>query len=226
MIVAGADGCRAGWVVVIGHGSAEHVTPTHATVVGGLDEIPALCDGIEVLALDVPIGLPDAAEPGGRACDRALRRVLGKRKSSVFSPPVSAVLACDDYWEASRVNRASSEHAIGLTKQCWNIVPKIREAAAFVATGAVRTVEAHPEGVFRAMTGEPMEHSKHTNEGLEARTAALHSAMGELPSRPRPSKVDDLLDACACLWTAWRVARGTAERYPDDETPGPGIIWA
>jgi predicted RNase H-like nuclease len=40
----------------------------------------------DIIAVDVPIGLLDAYEVGGRACDRAARKLLGvPRASSVFT---------------------------------------------------------------------------------------------------------------------------------------------
>ena len=226
MIVAGADGCKGGWVVVLGRALKTKVRPFGAFVVSALDEIPSLDDTPEVLAIDIPINLPVRAEPGGRACDRHARILLGSRASSVFSPPVRAALACATYEEALEVNRASSEHALGITIQCWNIVPKIREAAAFVASSRVRTVEAHPEVCFRAMVGGPMTHPKRTPLGRAERLDALGHAIGDVPDPPGGHAPDDLLDACACLWTSWRVAMGRALVLPDTPDDSGGYIHA
>ena len=80
-----------------------------------------------IVAVDIPIGLLDAAKRGGRDCDIEARKRLGSRRgSSVFPPPVRATLDSDDYAEANVINRASSDVGIGLSKQCYSIIPKIR----------------------------------------------------------------------------------------------------
>ncbi|MEM1423302.1 MAG: DUF429 domain-containing protein [Planctomycetota bacterium] len=214
-LVAGADGCRSGWVVALGAALKTKVRFERALVVDALAGIEAL--GVELLAVDIPIGLAEGAEPGGRACDRVARELLGARKASVFSPPVRGVLRCGTYEEALEVSRASSEHGLGLSKQSWNIVPKIREADGFVRASSLRTVEAHPELIFTEMTGAPMEHPKKSKAGARDRRRALAGVMGEVPTeRVGDHLMDDLLDACACLWTAWRVHAGRDLRV------GPG----
>ena len=57
-LVAGADGCPAGWFVVIrdlGTGETSHHT------VSGFAGLLDLCAWVKVLAVDIPIGLPDKA---------------------------------------------------------------------------------------------------------------------------------------------------------------------
>lgn len=81
--VAGADGCRAGWAVVSqspGGTPASQVLPDFAAVV---DALPA----DTVIAVDMPIGLPQTAGRGGRGAESLVRRLLGERQSSVFSIP-------------------------------------------------------------------------------------------------------------------------------------------
>jgi predicted RNase H-like nuclease len=89
--VAGVDGCRAGWVVVLRDrqtGAARARVVRDFAAVLGLPEAPA------AIAIVVPIGLPDFALPGGRACDRGARALLPSRASSVFSAPSRAALGC------------------------------------------------------------------------------------------------------------------------------------
>src|SRR5205814_822845 len=77
-LAAGVDGCRAGWVVVL--------TDTACADVGAHAEVMVACDfravldltrGARVVGVDMPMGLLDAAVPGGRECDRHARRLLG-----------------------------------------------------------------------------------------------------------------------------------------------------
>ncbi len=223
--VAGVDGCRAGWLVAA---AALPTPPQGAPSLADLDLtiVPRFADvlemGLAAIAVDIPIGLADAAEPGGRACDRLARARLGRRAASVFSPPVRAALGAATYREALAINRASSEHRLGFTIQCWNIVPKIREVDGLM-TDAARDVvhEAHPELSFATMAGAPMAHGKSTPAGRAERLAALRAA-GVPIDEPavtrfpkKDAQPDDVLDACACLWTAARIAAGIAHRLAD-----------
>jgi predicted RNase H-like nuclease len=42
----------------------------------------------KIVAIDVPIGLLDSYDKGGRLCDREARKLLGSRRNSVFSAPI------------------------------------------------------------------------------------------------------------------------------------------
>ncbi len=53
-----------------------------------------------VIAIDMPIGLPERTGIGGRAAENAIRPLLGARQSSVFSVPSRAALEASDYREA------------------------------------------------------------------------------------------------------------------------------
>ena len=103
MNVLGVDGTPNGWAVVVSNEGQMHVR-----------EIARLADIFEhppypdIVAVDVPIGLLDAYEIGGRECDRKARRDLEQRGSSVFVPPIRAVLNARCYEEACAVSRASS----------------------------------------------------------------------------------------------------------------------
>src|SRR5437899_2853862 len=82
---AGVDGCRAGWLLALarpGDGGEVRlrVVPRFAEVIAA-PEAPA------VIAVDIPIGLPEQAGHGGRTADNMVRPFLGARRSSVFSVP-------------------------------------------------------------------------------------------------------------------------------------------
>ena len=163
--VAGIDGCRSGWIVVLveydaGHLCNHHVTlcPTFADVLG-LDPKP------KVIAIDIPIGLLDKPEPGGRECDRQARKLLGRRASSIFSPPTRSML------EATHYEQVRTQ---GLSIQSFNILPKIREVDRLMTLELQKRIhEAHPELAFMSLAGAPMTHNKKTREGREERLRAL-----------------------------------------------------
>ncbi len=230
-VVAGVDGCRGGWVVVQARtGRDAGLTDVRCRIVHRLADVVAQDSPPAIIAVDIPIGLLAAAEPGGRSCDREARRLLGRaRSSSVFSPPARAVLDCTDYRRALRVNRASSPHGLGLSKQCWNIVAKVREVEEAMqrrddaAMRGADVRESHPEVCFCMMAGAPMVHNKKTAEGRLERLAALDRVgLGDAARAatsvrdPGACAVDDIIDAHACLWTAARIATGSAGSVGDE----------
>ena len=83
--LCGIDGCRGGWVIAR---AAADLSDLSFEVAPDLDAIFAR--GIDSLAIDIPIGVPDN-EP--RVCDAAARQLLRwPRSSSVFSPPARQAL--------------------------------------------------------------------------------------------------------------------------------------
>ncbi len=239
-LVAGADGCRKGWACVLT--DAETGRPERAFIAPIFADIVAMKE-IRQIAVDIPIGVAAFAGPGGRGCDRALRRQIGERQSSVFSVPARAALAETDYVRACEAALAHSDPQRKVSKQCFHIFPKIREVDAVMSPEAqARIVESHPEGAFWAMNGEqPLTEPKKVKSksyapGLDLRRRLLVKAgfsadfLAASPFRRSDAGEDDFLDACACAWTARRVLRGEARRFPDDPMIDPkGLrmeIWA
>lgn len=235
--VAGADGCPAGWILVslTLDGSGE-ITGEEYRIVPTFDELLDQPNDTRVIAVDMPIGLPDQAQKGGRACDRAARKLLSPRGSSVFSPPVRAVLDAESYEEAVRIQRANSPTNIGISQQAYGLISKLREVHQHITPSLQKQVrEVHPELSFRAMNdGEPVSYSKRKLLGmlrrlelLEEHFDGVRDALEEFPS----SKVgdDDVLDAYAAAWTARRILRGEAVRIPEEpERDSEGLrmeIW-
>jgi len=239
-LVAGVDGCRSGWVCVLA--DAASGAPQKAFVAEHIADIVAL-EGVVQIAIDIPIGIPNFADAKGRGCDTALRRHLGQRQSSVFAVPARAALAETDYWRACEAAHAHSDPPRKVSKQCFNIFAKIREVDALLTPQRqTRIVECHPEGAFWAMNGEqPLAEPKKLKSrayppGLDLRRGLLRQAgfpgvfLAAGRFRPAEAAEDDFLDACACAWTARRVLRGEARRFPDAPLIDPrGLrmeIWA
>jgi predicted RNase H-like nuclease len=231
-LVAGVDGCRAGWLCVLVE--AETGLPRVAFILPAIAPLIAR-DDLAMIAVDMPIGIPDVATAGGRACDAALRRVLGARQSSVFAVPARAALAEEDYRQASDAALASSQPARKVSRQCFHLFPKIRELdALMMPERQARVVECHPEGAFWAMNdGQPLSEPKKVKSqpyapGLTLRRELLARA-GLAPDAVAAWRFpvseageDDLLDACACAWTARRTLSGEAVRFPKGEPPCDG----
>jgi predicted RNase H-like nuclease len=80
-------------------------------------------------------------------------------------------------------------------------------------------MEVHPEASFAELAGAPLGASKSTWAGIALRRQLLAAAGISLPENLGPAgqkaTVDDVLDAAAAAWTAMRVARNQARRFPD-----------
>lgn len=213
--VAGADGCEAGWFVVLWHLDTRAV---RRRTVGTIDDLLTLPESPTIIAVDMIVGCPDRGVPGGRSCDWAARDLLGHpRGTSVFSPPAYEALWMESYESAVRRNRATGPEAPGLSKQTYYLFPKLRDVAEEITPPRQEHIkEVHPELSFYAMNGNaPVEESKHTEAGRARRRALL--AEHELPYGSTPTAgltVDDINDAHAACWTARRIHQREAERCP------------
>ena len=228
---AGMDGCRGGWVVAIATDGANGGGTLRIDVARDFAEALAFAASASRIAVDMPIGLLDVPQPGGRACDRAARAVLGRQGSSVFSPPARPALDASDHRDAQRRQGA------GLSIQTWNIVPRIREVdAAIDASMQPRVIEAHPELAFRVLAGAPLER-KSTADGLAERVALLRSVFGAaLPDLvavrraigPSVLNLGDLPDACILPLVSRRADDVASLRVPDGAPPvdslGLGVV--
>ena len=90
--LAGVDGCRGGWIAAF----TDTQKPDHAPVVRVLSRFGDLFSGEilpDIVAVDMPIGLPDRVTGSGRGPERLVRPLLGERQSSVFAIPARAAVA-------------------------------------------------------------------------------------------------------------------------------------
>ena len=238
--VAGVDGCRHGWI-------AAFVRPAGND--GELAVFERFCDLLAapqapaVLAVDIPIGLPERAGHGGRLAENAVRPLLGLRQSSVFSVPSRAAIYAADYRAACHAALASSDPPRKVSKQLFNIAPKIREVDAALRDDhrlIARVFEVHPELAFWRLNGmralgEPKKVNSRPHEpGLLLRRNLLMSAglpAALVASRtPKGAAEDDRIDALACAGIARRIWSGLAQPFPNpperDRYGLPMAIWA
>jgi predicted RNase H-like nuclease len=210
--VAGIDGARGGWVVVTVTATPDGTSEADVRVVPDLHGVIRRIDSgvLAAAAIDIPIGLA-ARDP--RLADIEARRRLGPRRSSVFPAPVRSVLTATTYEEACALSRAASGKAV--SKQLFNILPKIREVDALVTPLLQqRLFEMSPELSLAVLTGAPMAHPKTTPAGRAERVHALAAVFGHaqidrhVGAPPRGARADDVLDAFAGAWTARRHAAG------------------
>ena len=210
--IAGVDGCKRGWVMV----RRDEEGRFEKRVVRALDDLPPT----DFVLIDIPIGLPDS---GRRDCDLEARTKLeSKRGRSVFTGARRPLLLmknreCAHAW-------GTKQDGLGVNKQMWAILPKIREVDDWIRAARNRIFrEGHPELSFYATAGRPMKHNKKKKEGWDERLAALTSFIDgtmvrEWLDRTRGSGAarDDILDALALCRSAARLALGCHGILPDD----------
>jgi len=236
--LAGVDGCPAGWIAAFmqpeGQACEIAIFPRFADVVAARR--------LAAVAVDIPIGLPERTGPGGRAAENAVRPLLGARQSSVFSVPSRAAIDATDYRMACDTALATSDPPRKVSKQLFNIAPKIREVDAVLRADmqlAACVYEVHPELAFwrlnggRALTEPKKVKSRCYEPGLALRRGLLIAAgfpAAVVEATAPGAGPDDLIDALACAAIARRIHAGQARPYPDpvprDAHGLPMAIWA
>lgn len=171
------------------------------------------------ILIDIPIGL---RESGKRACDLAVKEALGgQRQGSVFLTPTREATYAPNI-EAAKARQVPADFSV--QNQIWAIVPRIRELDGFLQEFAAevstdQVLEAHPELCFAGFNGgTPIEASKSTEAGRDARLAVLESVDPDLVEAYEAgverltepayapmigaSKTDDIVDALVLAATA------------------------
>ncbi len=234
-VVYGVDGCRGGWAVVA-LGSGEALEPRlsfHA-------DLADLVTSGAVMAIDMPIGLPDRIVGPGRPAEQAVRPLLGPRQSSVFSMPGRAAVFAERYRDACEAALAASDPPRKVSQQGFALFPAIRRLDALLTPdNQGRIFECHAEVAFWRLNGEaPMPTAKRVKgvparEGLEERIALLERygiPRSLFETRPPLMPLVDAVDAAAMALIARRCARGEARPFPDPPAvDGRGLrvaIWA
>lgn len=191
--------------------------------------LPGLLASGSCAAVDIPVGLPERWGTV-RPVDARVRTLLPRYGSRVFSvlswPQQLHAAQLAPAWAAWLSGRRGRRPALptGFTLQSLFLAPKVVATNSWVTSAtptANVTVEAHPEASFALMGGgAPVAASKKTKAGRQHRerllsssgmTAATCSATVKdfrevlgVQGGVRPAD-DDILDAVACAWTAWRV---------------------
>jgi predicted RNase H-like nuclease len=229
-VFAGADagkvGSRSGWVVVL-------VTVSIVVSVEFHSDLEVVIDRAELLAVDIPIGLPGdegvvgAISGVGRRADEVCRRLLGPRASSVFPAPPFAALAASSYQQARAISPS-------LTAQSFSLGTRIVEIRELASRLGQSVVEFHPELTFRMLAGAPLQHSKRSWNGQQERRQLLAQIgvriADVLPAAVGGACPDDVLDAAAGAVTAAAIASGRCRALGWDGNQQPtrdtrGLIW-
>jgi predicted RNase H-like nuclease len=213
MAVLGVDACRSGWAGIV-LGDDGTVSGRYAPHIDHLVSRAAELAEVTVVAVDIPVGLPDT---GRRRADTLAREVVGPRWQSVFLTPVRAAVSEPTYAAATRRHREVTGESI--SRQAFALLARVAEVDAYARVAAVRVIEVHPEVSFATLAGGYLPGRKKSWAGAALRRALLARAglvvpddLGELGHH---AAVDDVLDATVAAWSARRYATGTARCYPD-----------
>jgi predicted RNase H-like nuclease len=190
--------------------------PQHPEVVPTFADVLDMKPAFTIVAVHVPIGLPDEGVPGGRGCDRAARAILGHpRQAAILSPPTPAALSCPS-WDAAR------EVMPGLSPASWMRRRAIAEVNTEMQPYRQRTVyEVAPELAFLRMNEDaPLRHGKRTPNGRHERRELLEGKLrgvdAILDARLPRVAAHQLIDAAANLLTARMLAARAVTRLPQD----------
>jgi threonine dehydratase len=227
----GVDGCKGGWVACWQQGNTVRFQ-VFATFDLIIRDFPQA-----TIAVDMPIGLPDKIGAGGRGPEALARKLLKGKSSSVFSM-ISRRAAADGagYTETCRLARQDSMPPRGISKQGFNILPKVRELDELLGSNSQlqgRVFETHPELALAVLTGAPVLEKKTQKNGQMMRIEILRK-FGLPIVEPLPrlagAKPDDTIDAAICLLVAKRILSGNAISLPAqpalDSLGIPIAIWA
>jgi predicted RNase H-like nuclease len=212
--VLGVDGCRDGWVGVLLRPDRPP-SVHHASTIAALVEQVRENAAVAVVAIDIPLGLPDA---GIRQADVLARRELAGKGPSVFTTLTRAAYQASSYADAREANLRHTGGTHSASAQAWALRAKILDADTWVQSGPpVAVIEVHPELAFARMAGAPLLAGKRTPEGVQVRRTALRGVGLSAPGwfTGSPFAEDDLLDACAGAWSGWRYSVGRAECLPE-----------
>lgn len=210
--VIGIDGCKGGWLALRHFENGDMSFEIVATIIE-IDPLP------DVIAIDIPIGLADT---GSRECDLLARKFIGARRSSVFPAPIRPILFETDFATAGRKSFAIHEKRV--SKQLFEIMGRIREVDSILRCHQnlqKAVYEVHPEVTFRAWYGSDIPFAKRHKSGRALRLGLVDERFGANAfQRIRQSYLkklvadDDILDAFAAVWTAWRIVSGAAATLP------------
>jgi threonine dehydratase/predicted RNase H-like nuclease len=238
--IAGVDGCREGWIAVFMR--VDGSEPPRCRIVRHLADVVDGAEAPAIVAVDIPIGLPDRIEGPGRIAEQAVRNLLGERQSSVFSIPARAAVYESTYAASCALALTTSTPPRKVSKQGFMIFPKIREVDALLRARpdlASRVFEVHPEVAFWSLNGQhPLAQPKKVSgrpseSGLQLRrrllrAAGLPQALVDAPA-PGGAGADDYIDALAALVVAREIEGKRGRSFPEppdrDSYGLPVAIW-
>ena len=224
--IAGIDGSKGGWVCVSGY--ENNFRELKFEKLEKFHDIKL--KDFNLVLVDIPIGLDIDLKKGGRIVDRLARKELLTNKSSIFNAPSRLVLNAKNYEEANKINKSKG---MGLSKQSWNLVKKIKEVDEYIRNSNKTIIfESHPEIIFQIMKRDKVSSKKKNKEGIiERKNLLVKSGFDKvflernLSAKDNFYKQDDFIDACSLFWSANRAIANSEVKIPNDTVlDSEGII--
>jgi predicted RNase H-like nuclease len=224
--VIGIDGAPSGWLAVIWGKNVTHQLFRNLHDVLQLDA--------EIIAIDMPIGFPEFS---GRTVEKIARQMLKGKASSIFSVPARAAIENEkaSYEEACLINMQHSEPPKKFSRQSFGIFSKMRELDRVMTPELqARVHEVHPELSFAEMKNKQAVLSKKSSsEGREERIKLLEASGFPWQELTGPTHLqkdvanNDIVDACACAWSARRTLEEHALTIPNHpEKDARGLVMS
>ena len=225
--ISGVDGCKGGWLAF--HFDGKNWSEN---LFEEINELYRASDS-NIILIDIPIGLR-SIETSERLCDLESRKILNKRKSSIFPAPSRLAIRCKEYRRALQKNKKATGR--GLSKQSFNIMPKIKEVDDFIQSANYNPRkklirEVHPDVCFWGLNGcSEMNYKKKSALGICERLQVLsayiknvNKIFDQTRSRYYKTQVadDDIIDALVCAVTAlFNGSLSTFPLAPETDTKG------
>ena len=142
-----------------------------------------------------------------------------------FLTPTINALKANNYIEACEIN--FKECGKRISKQSWNLFPKIIEAQKFLENNLVKKLkvfEIHPELSFMAMNNmKVIEESKKSDLGKKIRIKLIQKffpnfSLKLVRNEYKKNVVldDDILDSISVLWSTQRIVDNIAQFVPKE----------
>lgn len=222
----GIDGCKAGWFYVCLDDNQSY----DFGILKSITDLSRISNSEDVVLIDIPIGLREKDQQE-RECDKATRKLLKRKGSSVFPAPSRLSLSATSYQEASNLNFKHTGRK--LSKQSYAVANKIKETDTFVQNKNIKLNlrEYHPELCFLSLNASvPLESSKKDKAGHNERIKILEKYLSRATEIIEKAKmrylrkqvaIDDIIDAIAGALTAsFKNNLKTAPDIPEIDNKG------
>ena len=214
--VIGIDGCKAGWIIAK---TLENESISFQ-IIKNLNDLKRI--NVSHIGIDIPLQL---SHTGKRYAEIEARSLLKNRACTIFTPPTLNALRAKNYMDACEVN--FKECGKRISKQSWNLFPKIKEAQEFLENKSInklRVFEVHPELSFMAMNDMSLvQASKKTDIGREIRIKLIQKFFPKFSFesvrneyKKNQALDDDILDSVSVLWSTQRIVDNIANFVPKD----------
>lgn len=212
------DSCPAGWLAI----SLDYNNSSFSfNLIKNKIHLEECIKKSTLTGIDIPIGL---SKNSNRLCDTEAKKILSPRHMCIFPAPIRQVVRqAISREEASEISYRLTKKKISC--QTWNIIPKIKEVDSTVrlSNNKKKVFEVHPELSFYELNkGNVIIESKKSSEGKKKRLNLikkhLNNKIYDLVRLKIPQKSliqdDDIIDACAALWSTIRKHKNQAIPTP------------